>query len=44
MTEHVPEPVPIIGLPQELDLPISEPGFPQIFEIEDDTPTVRQIF
>lgn len=41
MTERVPEPVPIIGPPQELDLPISEPGFPQIFEGEDDTPTVR---
>jgi len=41
VTERVPEPVPIIGPPQELDLPISEPAFPQIFEIEDDTPTVR---
>jgi hypothetical protein len=40
VTEHVPEPVPIIGPPQELDRLISEPAFWQIFEIEDDTPTI----
>ena len=40
MTEHVPELVPIIGPPQELDLLISELAWSSDF-FEDDTPTIR---
>ncbi|KIK05233.1 hypothetical protein K443DRAFT_675348 [Laccaria amethystina LaAM-08-1] len=41
VTEHVPEPVLILGPSQEPQPLISEHASPEVFEIEDDTPTIR---